>query len=346
MKLSGLLLILLLSSTSVFGQTRYSKKDIKKMKLEKGLYANMSTNKGDILLMLEMEKAPLTTANFVGLSEGDLTVDSVVISEPFYDGLTFHRVINDFMIQGGDPKGNGSGGPGYKFYNETSDSLKHDGPGILSMANAGPNTNGSQFFITHLATPHLDGGYNVFGHVVEGQDVVDAIVKGDTIQSVKIYRFGKTAKKFDATEVFATQMEAIKKQKEDEVLKRKEVFKTEMLEKFPKAVQTESGLMYFANSESEGAKPKDGQTVTVHYNGYFTNGRKFDSSVDRGQPFQFKLGKGQVIKGWDEGIKLMSKGSNYTFLIPYWLAYGEKGHPAGIPPKSHLIFAVQLIDFK
>ncbi len=346
MKSTLLILTVLLISLTGQAQSRYSKKDIKKMKLEKGMYANMSTTKGDILLKLEMERAPLTTANFVGLAEGNLTVDTVKITTPFYDGLTFHRVIQGFMIQGGDPKGNGMGGPGYKFYNETSDSLKHDGPGVLSMANAGPNTNGSQFFITHVATPHLDGGYNVFGHVVKGQDVVDAIVQGDTIQKVTIYRIGKPAKKFNATEVFAKETKAIKDKQLAELANRNKTFKELMAKQFPKAKQTESGLMYEVEKEGEGAKPVDGQTVAVHYAGYFMDGRKFDSSYDRGQPLSFKLGKGQVIKGWDEGIKLMNKGSKYILIIPYWLAYGEKGHPAGIPPKSHLIFNVELMDVK
>ncbi|HIP37355.1 MAG TPA: peptidylprolyl isomerase [Crocinitomix sp.] len=336
----------LLSLSNGFSQVRYSKKDIKKMKLEKGIYANISTNKGDILLMLEMERAPLTTANFVGLAEGNLKVDTVVISKPFYDGLTFHRVIQGFMIQGGDPNGNGSGGPGYKFYNETSDSLKHDGPGVLSMANAGPNTNGSQFFITHVATPHLDGGYNVFGHVVKGQNVVDAIVKGDTIQTVMIYRIGKQAKKFNATEVFAKATKDIEDKKANALKNRNKDFKTKMLKQFPNAVQTESGLMYVEDKAGQGAKPKDGQKVFVHYSGFFIDGRKFDSSYDRGQPLGFVLGKGQVIKGWEEGIKLMNKGAKYTLLIPYWLGYGAKGHPAGIPPKADLIFNVELVDFQ
>jgi peptidylprolyl isomerase len=343
--LSIITVLFILASTGV-AQSRYSKKDIKKMKLEKGMYANMSTTKGDVLLKLEMERAPLTTANFVGLAEGNLQVDTIKITEPFYDGLTFHRVIKGFMIQGGDPQGNGMGGPGYKFYNETSDSLKHDGPGVLSMANAGPNTNGSQFFITHVATPHLDGSYNVFGHVVKGQDVVDVIEQGDTINKVTIYRIGKQAKKFNATEKFENTTKAIDDKKIAELKNRNNAFKELMGKEFPNAKQTESGLMYEVEKEGTGAKPNDGQTVSVHYTGFFTDGRKFDSSYDRGQPLSFQLGKGQVIKGWDEGIKLMNKDAKYKLIVPYWLAYGTKGHPAGIPPKSNLIFKVELVDIK
>jgi len=179
-----------------------AEKKPKKPKLENGMYAEMTTSKGVILIQLEFEKTPLTVANFVGLTEGKLKNDAKPIGTPFYNGLKFHRVIKDFMIQGGDPAGNGTGGPGYRFKDEFAPELKHDKPGILSMANSGPKTNGSQFFITHKATPWLDGKHSIFGHVIQGQDVVDAIVQNDTIDSIKIIRKGKPAKKFDAAKLF------------------------------------------------------------------------------------------------------------------------------------------------
>jgi peptidyl-prolyl cis-trans isomerase A (cyclophilin A) len=174
----------------------------RKPKLEKGIYAMIKTSKGDIILMLEYQKTPLTVANFIGLAEGKLDNKAKASGIPFYNGLKFHRVIKDFMIQGGDPAGNGSGGPGYKFKDEIVPELKHDRPGILSMANAGPATNGSQFFITHKETPWLDGKHTVFGHVIVGQDVVNAIVQGDTIESIEIKRVGKEAKRFHAVKTF------------------------------------------------------------------------------------------------------------------------------------------------
>lgn len=170
--------------------------------LPKGLYANIETSKGDILVFLEFQRAPLTVSNFVGLAEGKIHNDAKPDGTPYYDGLNFHRVVPDFVIQGGDPNGNGEGGPGYDFKDEFHSDLKHDKAGILAMANAGPNTNGSQFYITLGPKPFLDGKYNVFGHVVQGQDVVSAIKQGDKINQVKIIRVGKEAKKFKADKVF------------------------------------------------------------------------------------------------------------------------------------------------
>lgn len=178
------------------------KKIIKQLDLQDGLYAEMITSKGTIYIKLEPELAPITTANFIGLAEGTLENNARKLEEPFYDGLTFHRVVPNFVIQGGDPLGSGMGGPGYRFKTEVHAELKHDRAGTVAMANSGPNTNGSQFYITHTPTPHLDGGYNVFGYVIEGMDIVNAIRQGDTIDKVNIIRVGGDAKKFDAVENF------------------------------------------------------------------------------------------------------------------------------------------------
>jgi peptidylprolyl isomerase len=325
------------------------------MDLADGIYANINTAKGDILIQLEFEKTPMTVANFVGLAEGDFTNGDKVFTAPFYDGLKFHRVIPNFMIQGGDPQGTGAGDPGYKFADEFDPTLVHDKAGILSMANAGPGTNGSQFFITHGPTPHLNGKHSVFGHVIKGQNVVDSIAGNDIMKKVTIIRIGKSAEKFNATAVFSevgAKANAIAKAKAEEIAKFNSMsqseknawFKAKMITTYPTAKQTESGLMYVVEAEGDGKHPELGKNVTVHYTGYFTDGNKFDSSVDRGQPFQFPLGQKRVIAGWDEGVAMMSKGSKYKLILPYWLGYGEQAR-GPIPASSTLIFDVQLLEF-
>ena len=331
---------LLLSIITVFSFQSFAQDT-----LPDGMYAKFTTAKGEILIQLEFEKVPMTVASFVGLAEGNFEYDTVVITKPYFDGLKFHRVIADFMIQGGDPAGNGSGGPGYAFPDEFDSTLKHTGPGILSMANAGPGTNGSQFFITHKATPHLDFKHSVFGHVIAGQSVVNAIKQNDIIQSVTIIRVGKKAKKFNATKVFKAKVIALREAAIEANKKRNADFKTEMLVKYPNATQRESGLMYEITKEGNGIFPQTGESVEVHYNGYFPDGKKFDSSIERGQTFTFIYNTGKVIKGWDEGIGLASIGGEVRLIIPYWLAYGEQGR-ASIPPKSTLIFDVQIISSK
>ena len=171
-------------------------------KLADGLYAKMNTSKGTILIKLEMEKTPMTVANFVGLAEGKIKNDKKEMGTPFYNGIKFHRVIKDFMIQGGDPTGTGAGRIGYTFKDEFDPSLVHDRAGSLSMANAGPATNSRQFFITHKETSWLNGKHTVFGYVVEGLGTVDLIAKGDEIKSIEIIRKGKAAKDFDAQATF------------------------------------------------------------------------------------------------------------------------------------------------
>lgn len=307
-----------------------------------GLYAKFHTTKGDILVELEYEKVPGTVGNFVGLAEGNLENEVLPQGKPYYDGLKFHRVIPDFMIQGGDPKGTGVGGPGYKFDDEFHPDLKHDAPGKLSMANAGPGTNGSQFFITHVETPWLDGKHTVFGSVVEGQDVVDAIEQGDKIEKLEIIREGEKAKNFNAVESFR-QFNGAKEEREAAARKQQE----ELVGKLSRGFEvTKNGLRYKIEQKGEGAKAEKGKTVAVHYKGMLADGTVFDSSYKRNQPIEFPLGMGHVISGWDEGIQLLHVGDQARFVIPPHLGYGERGAAGVIPPNATLVFDVELVSVK
>ena len=308
-----------------------------------GLYALMKTSKGEILLRLEMEKTPLTVGNFVGLAEG--TIENTKGRGSYYDGLTFHRVEENFMIQGGCPLGNGTGGPGYSFPDEFDPSLRHDGPGVLSMANSGPGTNGSQFFITHLATPWLDDKHTVFGRVLEGQEVVNAIRRGDVIEKLTILRRGRKAEAFRPNNADFTAM--VNSLLEEEKKAEKERLAADMAfieDNWDGLSTTDSGLMYTILKEGVGKEsPRMGQPVRVHYIGTLLNGTKFDSSRDRGEPAQFTLG--QVIPGWNEALRLMKKGERRILIIPPNLAYGSRGIDGVIPPDAFLVFDVELLDF-
>ncbi len=328
--------------------------------LNDGLYALLDTSKGKITVKLEFEKTPLTVANFVGLAEGTkkFTAQGREAGKPYYDGLNFHRVIADFMIQGGCPLGTGTGSPGYRFNDEIDSTLKHTGPGILSMANAGPGTNGSQFFITHKATPHLDGKHTVFGKVMgkKDQDVVNAIQKGDKLKSVKILRVGAKAEAFKGDE------EHFNKIKEDKIKAKRIVHETRMkkeenqiqiiLAKYKKEndgvelVTTKSGLRYLVLQKGKGESPAAGTRISAHYTGTLASGKKFDSSRDRNEPIKFPVGKGFVIPGWDEALSKMKKGERRILIIPHKLGYGERGAGGGlIPPFATLVFDVELVDF-
>ncbi len=326
----------------------------KNKKMEPGIYAEITTSKGVILGKLDYEKVPVTVANFIGLAEGKIPNKAKAAGVHFYDSLTFHRCIHTpqpFMIQGGDPAGNGSGGPGYSFGDEFDMSLKFDKPGLFAMANSGPSTNGSQFFITEGVTSWLNYKHSIFGTVVEGLPLVSQINNGEVINSIKIIRVGKAAEAFDAMAVWAKKDELLKKKADEfnaqkaEADKAKTISADDFVKKnYPKAIKTASGLYYVVEKEGTGAKAEPGKKVSVHYTGRLADGTKFDSSYDRNQPLPFTLGQHQVIAGWDEGIALMHVGSKYKLIIPASLGYGANGAGGVIPPNATLIFDTELMD--
>jgi len=345
--------------------------------LPDGLFAEIETNKGTIIARLEFEKVPITVANFVTLAEGkNPFVIENYKDRPFFDGLVFHRVEKNFMIQGGDPDGNGSGGPGYKFSDEFT-GLKHDKPGTLSMANAGPGTNGSQFFITHVPTPFLDKKHSVFGYVIKnGMEIVDNIEVGDVINKVTIIRKGEAAKKFDAEKIFqdyvATDEENQKKQAIADAENKKlydEKFKAVKEEKVKylsglksMAMKTSSGLRFKIINKGSGKKPSPGTTIFIHYAGFLESGEMFDSSraelakqfgkydhrreeAGMYSPIPFEAGqKVGMIPGFIEGISKLSFGDKAVIFIPAHLGYGPQGAGNVIPPNADLIFEIELFE--
>ncbi|MEZ4802555.1 MAG: peptidylprolyl isomerase [Gelidibacter sp.] len=310
--------------------------------MKDGLYAKIKTTKGDILVNLEYKKAPGTVGNFVALAEGNLENSVKPQGEPYYDGLKFHRVIPDFMIQGGCPQGTGTGHPGYKFDDEFHSDLRHDGPGILSMANSGPGSNGSQFFITHVETPWLDNKHTVFGNVVEGQEVVDAIAQGDTMDRVEIIRKGDEAEHYNAVEAFRT----FEGSREKRIAAERAAKEEELDQLAAGFEKTKSGLRYQIIQKGNGKKAEKGHMVSVHYKGQLADGTVFDSSYKRNQPLDFQVGVGQVIPGWDEGICLLQVGDKARLVIPSDLGYGPSGAGGVIPPNATLVFDVELMDTK
>lgn len=332
--------------------------------LQDGVYAHLNTTLGDILIKLEDEKAPLTTANFVALAEGNHPeVSAEFTGKPFYNGLIFHRVIPNFMIQGGDPQGSGMGGPGYKFDQEIDPSLSHK-KGVISMANSGPNTNGSQFFITVAETPHLDGGYNVFGQVVAGQEVADAISNVErnrsdrpnvdvVMNTVTIIRKG-SAKNYDAPLAWKTAKEAKAAAKAEEAAKEQA-----MIEGLTAGMErTETGLYYQVLQAGTGPKPDQSQQVKVNYSGFLVDGTLFDSSIEevakehgkynpgrQYEPFAVAASRNApVIQGWREALTRMRVGDKWKLVISPEMGYGARGAGGAIPPNAWLIFEVEMLS--
>lgn len=332
--------------------------------LSEGIYAKFTTTKGEILLKFYADEAPMTVANFVGLAEGNFEILGHTFDKPYYDGLKFHRVISvangdqsDFMIQGGDPQGTGMGGPGYTFFDEFVAHLKHDAPGYLSMANSGPKTNGSQFFITIVPTPWLDGKHTIFGKVINGQDIVNSTLQNDVMEKVEIIRVGDKYSKanWNATAKFKEVYEQQKKIEEEETARleklaamSKDDYKKYSYEQaktlFPKAKQTDSGLSYVILEKGKGDKVEPGKNLKVHYTGKLIDGTVFDSSIPRGVPLEFVYKQQSMIAGFEEGLAMLNKGGKMVIVIPYFDAYGPMGRPGVIPAYADLVFELEVVD--
>lgn len=359
--------VLLASCSTVKLPNSMSKEEYKN--LADGLYAQMETSKGNMTIQLFEEDAPMTVANFVGLAEGSLENKAKPLGTPFYDGIIFHRVIKDFMLQGGDPDGKGTGGPGYSFEDEFFSDKKHDKKGVLSMANAGPNTNGSQFFITEVPTPWLDGRHTIFGQVINGLDVIDTIAnvekgpqdrpKEDVIiNSVTIIKKGDKYKNYNGGKAFeaakanhATKLaefkeaEKIRIEAEEKIeLEKAKVEIERQKELTAKASKTESGLMYFIEKEGTGELPKHGDHVKVHYTLRLNDGQKLDSSFDRNMPLEAQVGITGLIQGWMEALTMFKKGTKVFLIIPPELGYGPQGAGGVIPPNATLYFDMEVLE--
>lgn len=366
-------LIALLSAMFVFFSCNSQKKAYKD--LGDGLFADIETTKGHIVVKLNYKEVPTTVANFVTLAEGKNNFVKVEYKgKPFYNGTIFHRVIDGFMIQGGDPTGTGMGDPGYRFEDEFVPSLRHNKKGILSMANSGPNTNGSQFFITQVPTPHLDGRHTVFGETVKGEEVIDAIAKAPRngqdrpnedikIKNITIVANGKDAEKFDAVKVFDRYFKSVaerEKEKEERVKRASAKFLEEIKVQEPQAKVLPSGVKIFTINNGEGKQPKQTEFAMVNYAGYLRNGALFDSNIKEVeesygkyqamreqqngyQPIPFPYTpSAQLIPGFKEALLTMKVGDKIRVFIPATLGYGEAGAGDVIPPNSDLIFDIEI----
>lgn len=358
--------------------------------LKDGLYAEIQTTKGDVLVELYTDVAPMTVANLVSLAEGtNSKVPDSIKGDKFYDGIRFHRVVPNFVIQGGDPTETGRGTPGYRFGSEfTKDEngsliYKHDDAGILSMANGGPESNGSQFFITHRPIPHLDGKHTVFGKTIVNSvqleslkkiskdsmslanaidslrmAVVNNIQKLDTINTIEIIRIGSKAKSFDASKTFDEELKSYalnkksRKQQEaaaesaryEKYLKDKVVFLQKMDE--DKAEKTNSGLrILMLKKNPSGKKIVTNKPIKSHFTLYTADGIQIQSTKENSQPFVFQLDDTQrpMITGFQEGVKNMREGEKVRLFIPYYIGFGEAKY-GPFPAKSDLVFEVEILE--
>ena len=366
-------LVALLSAMFVFFSCNSQKKAYKD--LGDGLFADIETTQGNIIVKLNYKETPITVANFVTLAEGKNSfVKAEYKGKPFYNGTIFHRVIKDFMIQGGDPTGTGMGDPGYRFEDEFVPTLQHDKKGILSMANAGPGTNGSQFFITQVPTPHLNGRHTVFGETVKGLEVIDAIANTKTVandkpeKDIKINKItiianGKDAKNFNAVKVFENYFKDIAKREQEKEAKTKAAaakFLEEVKTQEPQAKALPSGVKMFTLVECKGKQPNHTQQVMVNYAGYLANGTLFDSNVKEIEetygkynamreqqggyqafPMEYNS-NAPLIPGFKEALLKMKVGDKVRVFIPAALGYGERGAGEVIPPNTDLTSDIEI----
>jgi cyclophilin family peptidyl-prolyl cis-trans isomerase len=335
-----------------------------------GIYADFNTNKGRISVLLDYKKAPMTVANFVGLSEGTITNSTYHLGIPFYKGSIWHRVVKGHVIQGGepstvkDPANADINSTGYEIPNEISD-LSHNRAGMLGMANSGPNTNTCEYYITLADRSYLDGNYTLFGEVVDGMDVVNKIVQGDTTNSITIVRAGPEAEKFVVNN--DTFKDLLDKQwgkvnfKKEARKSREEKF---IADNYPGLLASSDGLKYKVLVQGRGNKPSDGSVLRVKYSGKLITGLSFVSSAEDGKPipgskpvdFSHTMGKNELIKGLNEALQDMKAGEKRLLVVPPDLAYGINSGYYGkeipgqkrfvISPGETLILEVTLIKFK
>lgn len=331
-------------------------------KYPEGIYAEISTTKGQIVIKLEFEKTPLTVANFCGLAEGTIENSVFPLGTPFYNGSKFHRVVPGHVIQTGAPNTEEDIGCGYTIPNEIHPSLTHSQAGMVGMANSGPHTNGSQFYITLGDRSYLDGDYSLFGEVIQGMETVNNIHIGDEIFSINIVKIGKKAKKFKYNKkTFATMLATAKKKQEQEEKEKKLKENERIQNTWPEAISTQSGLKYVILEEGEGEPPSEGDRVQVLYSGSTLDGKKFVSTQEQGRPdygsepqiFTFEIGKSSINPGFDEAILEMKKGEKRILILPAASAYSVQGFYGPekqgekrffLSPNSTLIYEVTILE--